>query len=346
MGEIGLGQYNVGGLITATLGALLCHSATVHAFEVSWYAPEDCPQVDSVQKTLVDLVGRQPGGPPELDVTIRRLSANEWHALLQVGSATREVRGNSCLSVSDAITVILAMTIDGEASGAMPGSSEAAATETAPRNDTSPSVETVETVAGSATTTPTKEGRPAPPPVFPRPLEFENSRLARKGFGWGASLRALAEFGRLPSASWGGAAVVRAGTRRQFAEVSVSALLPRAASLPEPSTAGGEFYWWGGELQGCPAIYPTGFVCVGFEAGHLLGRGFGVRNPASGGGWLLGPTLRLLWRLPLAHRLRLEAALGAFAGVVRPEFELKGSGRVHRPNTISGRLELGIGWDP
>jgi hypothetical protein len=87
-------------------------------------------------------------------------------------------------------------------------------------------------------------------------------------------------------------------------------------------------------------------ACGGVRAGvlHVAGTGF-AESFARTGGWL-EPTLYAgLW-LPLGG-WSLHAGVGAGAPVVRDRFyteDALGRPRVlHRPNVVTGRLELGAG---
>ncbi len=150
----------------------------------------------------------------------------------------------------------------------------------------------------------------------------------------------------LPAPALGGVARVRAGLPREFVELALLGLLPRAATLDADRTRGAELYWLGVQLDGCTLAPGDWFACLGVEGGQMAGTGFGVRHPNYGSGLWLAPGAQAVLRWQVARDVHFEVAVGGFVALLRPSFSLDGADVVHQPRPISARLELGIGWKP
>jgi hypothetical protein len=256
-----------------------------------------------------------------VQVTAREAGARGTLTVIEPSGATssREVEGDTCESVVEALALIAALALDPDASTAalppMPApapstpKASSAPAQGAAGGDT-PSVISRDTAAGA---------RSEPPALAP----------------WAGHLAAIAgaelTSGLTPGALVGPALSVEAVWRRRDRPRAVEPVLDvrlgvsrLAASVPA-QVGSARFTWTLGRLEGCPVRVVVGsfeaLPCVRFDGGDLQAVGLGVDlpRPAASRLWLsLGALGRLRWT-PLAP-IFLEVDAGVSAPLVRDRF--------------------------
>jgi hypothetical protein len=308
----------------AALGLTLpCRAAAV-----GWSGPADCQRAEAVSGQVERLIG-QPLSEieaPSFEVNVTH-QGDTWKlelVTLTSGKSTRVLEGPSCVAVTDAAGVAMAMAIR--------------ATESAP-NDTA---------AGEP---PSETPPPAPPsrgdaPLVPEPVgpvaTTETPPNDDTRLGPVIGLAAAIDTAALPSPVVGLAA--RAGLRysRLRLELDGQAFAPSRLELVNAQSA--EFTLFTGALLGCfegalPSVVVLG--CGGYELGRIAGEGGrGVSDPVLGSALWQALRVEAGVELPPAAGMRLTARFGASVPLARPDFQLDGN-TVHRPASMTLRAAVG-----
>ncbi len=314
-------------------GLTLALASPVSAATLSYRAPGECADADNVQEQAERLIGRPLADTDDVDftVTVDQSVAPAWHATLiarQPGEsepASREFSGASCAEVTDAVAVVMAMTIEQQSqpSDEVEGdSSNAAAT----RVTESPPATAV--AGGGA-----QRAAPSTPPSSSRP----------PGFRARAALLGVLDAGALPSPTPAAELDVMLGTAKVYAVLVGSVSVSQSKRLPDGK--GGEFQLQLGGLLGCGeramgVLRAEG--CAGLEIGQITARGVGVSEPRAGSAsWRAGRVdVGLRW--PLSGGISLAARGALVAPLARQYFVLDGSERVYRPAALAVRGLLGL----
>jgi hypothetical protein len=293
-------------------------------------APAECPSAAEVAAGVFELVGEDAS---LADVSVEIVRHEQlWTARVCMPDGQRELSGESCRAVADAVVVVLALALDAGPRGADVAMSPATAF---PAAD---SREPVPDVGGDDITVQSPASVPFTTATNVTPLRRSTAQLAvRAGM--------LAEVGMLPGPSLGPRLMLAFVRGAWSVELGMAALLARHAELGVGGPTG-NIHWFGGQAAVCRVLQGPFTTCFGAESGLLVGTGFGVDQPATAhGAWLAG-TASALWRHPLSSLSPLAWEVGSSVAVAirRPEFGFDDLGVLHRASAVSGRLLVGLGW--
>lgn len=292
---------------------------------LSWSAPADCERAEIVRGRVEELVGRPLGDVAGLDfgVEVTR-DGPAWKLALATRSgseapSTRMLSGRTCIEVTDAAAVAMAMAIEGSSQTEADGA------------DGADSV-----------------GPMPPPPAAASPADSPRASTrhppAPPGEGWSGrvGLGAVLDTAALPDPTLG----LLVGGGVQWAWLRIEGQLdwfpPQRTAIP--GGASGQFDLLAGALLACAAPEQGRFTllgCGGLELGQLSGEASGVTDPE------LGKALWIAARAEAALAIRVGAAwhmvprLGIAIPLQRTEFVLDDT-PVHRPAALSLRAGLGM----
>jgi hypothetical protein len=235
--------------------------------------------------------------------------------------SSRDVEGDTCESVVDALALIAALALDPDASTApLPPIAAAAAAPSTPPTPSAPA----QGVAADDRPRATARDAATPPRAEHGGDSLWTGHLAATA---GADLTS----GLTPGVLVGAALSLEAIWRPRASRTGVEPLLDvrlgisRAASTVPAPVGSGRFTWTVGRLEGCPLAAVVGsfeaLPCVRFDGGELqaLGLGVDLPRPAASHPWFsLGALGRLRWT-PLAP-IFLEVDAGVSASLVRDRF--------------------------
>jgi len=222
----------------------------------------------------------------------------------------REVEGDRCSEVVEALSLIAALALDPEAG-----------------------LDSHERVA------PRPEPTPAPTPSAPS---------ARWSFGIGA--HATPYFGAVPSPGVGYGIHLRVALRSNGFAPLVRAHAERlVTSEVERATGSAEFGFWDAGLLVCPFRVPatgawSGRACAGFEAGVVSAEGRDVTLGLSSSAAWLSPSLSLLaeWEPSLELGVFVEA--GAALPLARRRYHFDNGERVFETPDLAGFFRAGVAY--
>lgn len=270
---------------------------------------------------------------------------DNWTLDIALGQGQRRVTGDSCVSVAEALVVILALAVNPTAklnvatfpelenqAHETPGDANAQSSAALPRVDEN------------------APSRVHYPRAAPKSAEFESDdSVPNQQEGparFGLSLLTLADTGTLPSWSLGPSLFARYGKRSYWGELSLDWLMPRWAPLTQGSAKGGNVSWFAGQFAACwmtQARLRLG-GCLGAEMGDLVGKGDGVAYSKTALALWLAAAVNAVARVELRRDFAFEARLGLAVPALRPEFGLEGYGGFFRPDMVSLRAALGFSW--
>lgn len=309
-------------------GARAQPAARPSAFSLTWEAPPGCPSSERIlAETDRILAGSTVRTDPPIEAHARvRQEGERWLLSLETrrGEAVgnRELAGESCTALGEAMIVILVLMID-----------PALVPETPPRLEPEPAAEVA------------PPPRPAPPAVVSRPT---SPPAVAPGCRWdrpALSLSALGDLGALPAPAGGGE--LGFGLRRcaLSASAALRALAPRTGEAELDTGAGGDLWLaaGGAALGLVRAAGPLELGARGgLEVGVMSGRGVGINHPDSGRALWLAASAGAVLGVPLAGRLEAVVGLDLVVPLLRPRFVIDDLGSVHRAAAVTGRLALGL----
>lgn len=307
-------------------------SASAHASQLVWTAAAPCPTQQTVEEMLSERVGQdyQAVGDFHFQAEVSQVTADRWQLELRFEQASapsgweeRRIEGETCSSVAEAGVVVMALALEREERVAEP-------------------VEPmVEPTPGEAATS--RAGAPPSPRRSEKPVQPVRETASPVELGMGAL--ALVDSGALPEVAFGA----------EFGgQLKVSRLVARAAAFGFPRVRhdvadgrGGEFQLFGAALAACYLVRELPLAalgCAGFEAGALLGEGYGTELPKSKASLWLGPTLDVGASARLAVGVALTLRLGLVLPLNRESFVLEEDEIVHQPNEVTLRGGLGVSF--
>jgi len=297
------------------------------AVSLTWEAPAGCPSSERIlAETDRILAGSTVRTDPPIEARARvRQDGERWLLSLETRrgevAGSRELEGESCTALGEAMIVILVLMID-----------PALVPETPPSLEPEPVVEPPPPPPPA----PPVVTRPAPPPVEPAGCRWGRPAL---------SLSALGDLGALPGPAGGGELAF--GLRRCALGASLAArgLAPRTGEAALDAGAGGDLWLYAAgaalalhaDLAGLELA-----AAAGFEAGAMSGQGVGINNPDSGRALWLAASAGGAIVIPLTARLGARAAVDLVVPLRRPRFVIDDLGAVHRAAAVTGRLALGL----
>lgn len=304
-----------------TLARMSVAASADRPFGLSYEAPAECPTASDLSaRVRASTAHARPasGDEPHYDVSVVvARSENGFLASLQIhapdGTETaRAVPAPSCAEVVDAVSLIVALTIDPEAAAAESARQSAAATESSVEASTpnaeapEPSPSTAESKELGESKTPVKIVGSTPPPASPREYHF----LVDAGVG--VVLFAIAP---APTLDVQAGAALEISTGKLFAP-RLDLSLHVAESFSVTTSEGrARFERWAGRLTACPLRWGTRSIglrpCALFEAGYYAAGGYDV-TPGELVPFLWGaPGLAVRGEIGTATRWRFRAELGA-----------------------------------
>ncbi len=330
----------------ATVGAALVvgsapRSRAEDALELVWTAPAECPDVEAVRASVRQMV--RSGERPKLAARVavhKEASSYRAEVSLERGDGSsgnvRSLEGGTCAELTDAVALVLALTIDPTAAAP----ARTAATPTASAVPTPPAA-TAATAATVATAAPTAPAAPAvassaaptasaaPSGTMydaPVPVHVATSAGAFLDSSMLPSLAAGARLGVQGSYGWG-----RLELRGALAFENEASIANRAA--------GARYRFFAlGVLPGAQ-VFSRGPVSLDLLAGgqwvRMLGSSFGVSQVADGGTSLAVLDAAAVARFELFSWLVLRAEIDGWVPLTRPSFLVEGLGALHRVPAIS-----------
>jgi len=345
--------------------------------ELRWSAPPGCPRSEEVQSRVEQLLG----GPLEgrgirADATVEG-DGDGWSLDLELHHAgvdeRRSLSATKCTALADALALLLAVLTDpvatsltlavGELVGVDPSAPAGGGVRVVPPE---PAPKVLPEPASGATPpleatppepTPLQETSPEVRSIAPEDLELDAVATGsveplerRNPLVWSLRIAGGAEIGALPGPSGGVSAAFTLRRRRFQAELSGLYVFPRSRPIDEVEGATIWSQLGVAGLRGC-ALPPVGQLalplCVGLEAGALVGEGRGLdgaERPRSP--WLavvVGPSLR--W--PFAPRAALWAGAELALPLLAPRFVIEVPSAemniaVHQPSPVTARLLVGF----
>lgn len=292
------------------------------ALEVDWQGPPDCERGEAVQAKVLRLLGGSqlpPSAKIQVSVRVRREKGSRFVAELTTssgaGGGTKRLAGESCEAITLASAVVIALSIDPNASlDAEPPPEE-------PKPAPKP-----------------KRRAPPPPPPRPAPPPRETKALL---FG---SVGVL--FHLLPQPSAFTSVGVGVRHRRFSVELGGAVYQLRDARRDDKPRLGAELRLTTGELLGCYAALPFALgaveLCPGFRVEYLNATAFGASNPDRAG-VLLGAGVGVLrGRLRATSWLSATLDAGAALRPFQPTFVLVDVGDVYEIPMLSGFARTGL----
>lgn len=290
------------------------------ASPLTWTAPSACPTGEAVLADVERLLARPiaEAAPPDfhVDVRITHGNDNKFHAVasFSTGSEPRNVEGESCDALTEALTVMITVAIDPNA--------ELVIGEPLPLDVHNN--ERVEPPTRVLPPTPpfSMHGRVVPP--------FE----VRIDLGMGVS------HGALPGVGPGFGLGVSLQSYLFVAHAGVNYYLPRDESV-------GRFDMLRGELAGGVTFLPSSApvwieLLLAAELASVHGQSSNIAMSGSGSGlWFgLGPSTR--FRYQVGSHFGAFVALSAIFGIDRPQFDVSGLGTVWKSSIVDARAEVGV----
>jgi len=295
-------------------------------------APQECPSAATIEQTVMELVHTVPSTPLAARATIVK-DGERYGVTVVTAAGERTFDGETCQAAADALSVILALAVDPNASTTQPATPPDLAPAPAPAAQPAPT-----------------PALPPPPPVPPVVAETKAReqpaapRPEREPLTLGGSALAFFDTGLLPQIGVGPAVTVRLTTGPVSAELSGKFLLPNEATFEDDPTVGGDFRWIGGGLEGCLRVLPPLYTCFGVEVGELTGEGVGINQPFTRTATVVAFTGGAVGRWNFEGDFALEGRLGVAAPMDRPQFGLEGFGELHQPDAASFRFALGVAF--
>jgi hypothetical protein len=304
-------------------------SVSTSAAELRWQGPPECDRAVHVVGQVEELVERSLEGVAGLDFEVTVTVASGTFRLLLVthehGGGTRSQRNftaTTCVAVTDAAAVAMAMTIRGATASS---SSEPNTSKRPPVENAAP--------AGPA-------GAPPPPPRRDRsPAEPEISEpdvAALLGLGM------VVDSAALPEASAGLGAI--AAVRYESFRFELQGTLLPTATADVGAGREGTFQLFAGSALVClerSFASLAAIACGGYELGQMAAEGQGVSDPVERRVFWQAARFELGAGLPIDWWLRLALRMGAAIPTTHSEFVLAGI-PVHETPALSLRAGLGL----
>lgn len=303
-------------------------SAEGSAAELAWTGAASCERAAYVVETVESLIGRklETVETTSFAVRVQALLDGSFRLTLVIADtagadvAERTFQERSCVSVTDAAAVAIAMAIRA-------GENEGPAPTTPDGGHAKADAPSTEPAAPKRDTTPTP--RPRIPPAALQPTFATN-------------LGATADSAALPHPTWGAAVGFSLRIARLRIRAEGAWFAPTSEDLPGSRSS--EFQLTTGALLAClerPLGPTTALGCGGYELGPFSGEGRGVTKPHEPSVLWQAARLELGVNLPVAPGLSLLALGGLALPTQRNDFTLEGA-RVHRTPAASGRAQLGL----
>ncbi len=327
----------------------LAHGALeAPSLEVEWNGPPECPP-DAFTVALDHLLaGSAVTDPMRVTATVAP-TADGWsiHTDLDAGpgrSGRRTFEAQSCRTAAQAAALALAIAVDPSVLERVVTPAEGPAAEPDVRVPEIPEPELEPVIEP---TTDTNASPAIGPIVAAEPVVAADRDGAEPSSQWRGLLgvAGLVDGGALPGVGGGLAGVVGLMHRRFRGELSGTYRFATRRTAALDPRVGGELWQWSVGVRGCgvPRVGTVELpICAGFEGGQTLGRGVGLRVPAT----TAQPWLAVLAEAGVAWPVRSWLALTARASLALPllrqDFVIAGLGPVHRVGPVQGRGLFGV----
>lgn len=310
-------------LLAAMLGVLE-PSPVGERLDLTWEAPDGCPRVEEIRRSVDGYLGTDSFGP-ELD-RVRlaghvRPGAGKFVLDIEVelpeGTVRREVTAERCAELADAAGLLIAVALD-------------------PLR-TSQRLEVPAPEAPPPREEPPKPRSPPTSSVVPQP--------STKKVAWELRAAGAGELGTLPSVGGGTWLALGAAGPRWRAELSGQYWFPRTIRpFDAAPAAGARVSSFGGGARACfvakagPLELPS---CASLEGGVMRARGVSLSQVrTSSRPWLATSVgQELVWIS--SRRIGVFVAVDLVINVLRPTFVVDDLGRVFAAGPVGGRLLLG-----
>jgi hypothetical protein len=306
-------------------------------FELTWRAPQDCPDEQSVVAEAARILHKPIELPDDGRLAVQAsvkspTDAGQWHVDLETDNGQhvgrRSLDASTCDELARATSLFIAIMID-----------PAAATNAAP----APASPSPPADAGPASHSDLPANAAERPEAVVR--SSEPARRTVPTLSLGASFGVLG--GHLPS--WSAGAGVHAVAEWPWfrAELGGRAWLPARQTVDSGGVQGADFQLFSGEAKVC-LMLPGKAVkigpCGGADLAFISGKGFGPRvnsQASTATFWSISAGGLLVWRA--SNRLSFPIGLEALFALSPPQFTFTGTdpGPVYRPSGVGARVTLG-----
>lgn len=322
---------------SALLALQLIASCPARAATLEWSGAEACPLRDELADEVQRLIERPLAEVGALRFTVQ-VTGTPGRFRLQLETreaagapAVRTLTGSTCSELAQAAAIAIALAIRESEDIDGRGSSDSNSAE--PTADPESDANAKATSRGEAPA----DARPPPAPVAP-PADSSSP--------WGASLAvaALVDGGSLPG--FGPGAELEASLQYGSVRLMGAGALLASREVRRSDGSGGEFQLGFAALMLCaerlvgPAIVLIG--CAGGELGRLSAQGFGITDPEQGSSAWRALRFEVGAAWVTSDSLRLFSRAGAGVPLVRPQFVLGGTERLHQASTLASRLLVGV----
>jgi hypothetical protein len=291
------------------------------ALEIDWHGPEDCERGDAVRAKVLRLLGQRAlTAAIKVSVTVQHEKGSRYVAELATstaaGGGSKRLEGESCDAIALASSVVIALSVDPNAS------LDAETPPEEPKPKPKP-----------------KPKRPPPPrPVVRRGPPRETFPYLHGSVG--------VIFDLLSDASAFTSAGIGVRHHRFSLELGGAVYQHRDVRRSDRSKVGAELSLVTGELLGCYALVPFQLgaveVCPGLRIEYLDAHAFGVSNPEQGSVLLAAGVAALRGRLRATSWLSATLDGGFSARPFHPTFVLVGVGDVFEIPVFSPFARTGL----
>jgi hypothetical protein len=285
------------------------------ALELTWQAPAECPDQPRLLAQIAALLPPR-GEPPkrlQANATAEHVGDDRWILRLRLVSETgveqREVVGDSCRALVDALAVMLALQLG-------------------------PTAEEPERVV-----------KPEPPVTALAPPPPPPPRKVAPRSRWQLGISGVGDSAALPRFALGARADVGWSHERWYLGLGASAWLPQEQALATGHTGSGRFRWLAATAMGCHASWGSALrlgPCVALEMGELSAKSSKVKAPAHASELWLAALGGVGFGVPLGSTWLFTSNLSVVVPLTRPRFVIEGIGDVHQPRPIGARSSLGL----
>jgi len=312
---------------TALAEALPAHAQLPPAIELSWQAPDGCPDEAQVRAEAARALGTAPATSSPLVAEAQVERSGEGYVLhlrtrFEGKLGERRLEARDCHALMQSVTLVLGVLLGAEPS---------------PEPAPAPALDPV----------PAPAPAPAPVPV-PAPDEPTTAEPPRRPRPFALLLGAGLQLALMPEPAFLGlfGAELRLGALALGAQVQGSQPTEQQPATGVATRMAG----LGGALLACyrwPVTSMALGLCAGARAAALRARGEGpaIDPSAAVAPWYaLFAGADLTWPRDAVLGLRLWA--DAAVSLARPRFVVQGVGEVHRVPPVVGQLGLGLVWSP
>ena len=354
-------------------------AASTQPVTLIYNAPTDCPDQHAVLERISVLVRRQPATPVSAQATITR-HLDGYRLELRIGEGRQHISANSCESLVQSLSVILALAIDPQAGNATQLQSEQRDSNRKQVTE-SPARAAVEVKLGPSFTGPPPTAPTAVPPVFvppprnpvpPPPSLVTRSAVIRvtgsvtpvtrigavapQPIGVNQpppklelhpTLLLLTEYGMLPRLAHG----ISLGSWLDRGKMSLALTSEWLVPMWEQMSGlnpqrGGHISFLGASVELCTALTRSVPIrtCAGVELGDMMGKGSGVSNPRLGHSIWLAGVADIVVRPKIWSQMGADLRFGIAIPVKRAQFVFDQIDWHYAPNPWSLRLQSGFSF--